>query len=330
MLSKTIRKSIDRLRTAALKGGITRAQARSIGRLPVEALPELWAAASAVRDRFKGREIRMCSIVNAKSGRCAENCAFCAQSAHHKTGVKTYPLKSADALVKAGEKAFRNGACEFSIVTSGTAVNEREVGIIEKAVARLSRKGRRNVCASLGILPPEALGRLKKAGLVHFHHNLETSRGHFANICSTHAYNDSIRTVRAAAAAGLKVCCGGIFGMGEDWNERVSMVFEAKKLPAFSFPVNFLHPIPGTPLGKLELLPPIEALRIIALVRLSLPDRNVIICGGREKVLKELLPMIFLAGANGLLAGGYLTTKGRRVEDDIAMIRMQGFTIAKA
>lgn len=320
---------IKLMREKALDGnGITFSQAVSIHSIPDRYLPLLWAASSEVRDTFKDRKVRICCIVNAKSGTCSENCAFCAQSAHYNTGVKTYSLKKTADLVRAGQKAFRNGSCEFSIVTSGLRVSEKDLHVIEKAVKELAKHNGKAVCASLGIIPKESLERLKKAGLTNFHHNIETSRTFFKNICTTHDYEESICTVKDAAEAGLNVCCGGIFGVGEDFKERVKLVFEAKKLPAFSFPVNFLYPIPGTPLEHMEVLAPLDALKIIAMVRLSLPKRNVIVCGGREKVLKELLPMIFLAGANGLLAGGYLTTKGRNMADDINMIKQQGFGIA--
>ncbi|MFH1706849.1 MAG: biotin synthase BioB [Planctomycetota bacterium] len=323
-------KKIERLRTTALAGGITRAQALAIGRIPTGYLPRLWAIAGEMRDAFLGRAIRLCSIVNAKSGRCAEDCAFCAQSAHHRTGVKTYPLMDVAGLVKAGNAAFAAGAGEFSIVTSGTRVNEHDLAVIEKAVARLAKRHPgKDLCASLGMISAEGLARLKRAGLRRFHHNLETSRGHFPRICTTHAYDESIRTVRAAAAAGLKVCSGGIFGMGENWQGRVDLAWEARRLPTAAFPVNFLNPIPGTPLARQPVLEPLEALRIIAMVRLVLPDRNVIICGGKERALGQMLPLIFTAGANGILIGGYLTTQGRTMADDIAMVREAGFKIVQ-
>jgi len=289
-------------------------------------LSGLLALTDSARRRHSGMKVRLCSIVNARSGACSEDCSFCAQSARYSTGVARYPLLSASELADSAAQAYRRGAGEFSIVTSGAGVNrERDLGVIEEAlqrIAALETPGQR--CASLGRMDRESLLRLKNAGLDCFHHNLETSRAFFSRICTTHNREERVETVRLAKSLGLRVCSGGIFGLGESDEDRVDFALELAGLGVNSVPINFLHPIPGTPLEKEENLTPLICLRIIAMFRLVLPGQDIVICGGRQRNLRDLQPLMFMAGANGILIGDYLTTGGRDRADDLKMIEDLG------
>jgi biotin synthase len=273
-----------------------------------------------IRERLKGNRIRLCGIVNAKSGKCSEDCAFCAQSARYKTAAQTYPLLPTERIFEAARSAKEMGAREFSIVTSGVSPSREELERVAQAVALIRSELQLECCASLGIIDRVSLSILKSAGLTKYHHNLETSRSYFPKVCTTHSYEESVETVRAAKETGLSVCCGGIFGMGETHADRFELAFTLKELGVDSVPLNFLNPIEGTPLGRREPLKPLDALRIIALFRLVLPGRDIIICGGRDMTLRQLQVLVFAAGANGLMIGDYLTTKGRAPAQDIQML----------
>lgn len=305
--------------------GIDPEMALELATLPADATPWLMAAADQVRRHFKGDQVRFCSIVSARSGHCGEDCAFCAQSRDSGAEIETYPLRPADWLVAQARQARAQGAGEFSIVTSGKRVSggdlERIGGVVEK-VADLGMEP----CASLGVLSEEQLVHLKERGLEVFHHNLETARSHYGEIVSTRSYDDNVATVQAVKAAGLKTCCGGLFGMGESWAQRVELLAELVRLEVDRVPINFLIPIEGTRLEQQRLLPAMEALRIVAIARLMLPTREVNVAGGRERVLGQLQANVFLAGANAILVGNYLTTAGRSVEDDMELARTCGLT----
>jgi biotin synthase len=288
----------------------------------------LMARAGAARERYKGRGVTLCGILNAKSGRCPEDCAFCAQSAHHRTGAPLYPLVGAGEMVDRAREVESMGAREYSIVTSGSAVrSEREIDEICKALACLREEGRLLRCASLGNLPEETLARLKEAGLTNYHHNLETARSFFPAVCTTHDYEEDVETVRRAKGLGLKVCCGGIFGLGESRCQRVELAETLRELDMDSVPLNFLNPIPGTPLEGKNDLTPVECLKIVAVFRLMMPEKDIYVCGGREVNLRDLQSWIFMAGANGMMVGNYLTTSGRDPALDLAMIHDLGLEV---
>ncbi len=236
-------------------------------------------------------------------------------------------MLEADQIIESAVAAMGNGAREFSIVTSGTGVaRERDIEILSKTLKGMSAAVDMERCASLGILKKETLQNLKDSGLESYHHNLETSRSFFPQICTTHAYDDDVEVIRTAKSLGLYVCSGGLFGLGETWADRVELASTLKELDVDSVPVNFLNPRPGTPLEGAEKLTPIECLKIIALLRLMMPAKEIIVCGGREQNLGELQPMIFAAGASGMMIGNYLTTQGRDPERDIKMIKDMGLT----
>jgi len=288
-------------------------------------LAGLLAFADRVRRTNRGDRIRLCSIVNARSGVCGENCTFCAQSARWSTGVKTYPLLDPDTLAEAAAKAEAAGAGEFSIVTSGAGIKTgRDLEGVESALRRISAGGRLQSCASLGRMTEKDLRRLVVAGLQCYHHNLETSREFFPSVCTSHSYDERVAMVRTAKKLGLRVCSGGIFGLGESDADRVALALELRGLGVDSIPLNFLNPIPGTPLENARNLTPETCLRIIAMFRLMLPDRDIVVCGGRVHNLRDLHPLVFWAGASGILTGDYLTTSGRDTTADLKMLNDLG------
>ena len=284
----------------------------------------LMAAAAEIRRHFKGDEITLCGIINAKSGKCPENCKFCAQSAHYATDAESYPLKKAAEIIREAEAAGRAGAEMFGIVTSGKRIKtKKEWTEIIRAIRGISDLGMR-ACASLGMIDAETALALKDAGLYRYHHNLETSRSFFPEICTTHAYDEDVETVRIARAAGLSVCCGGLIGLGEGIRHRIELALTLRELNVDSIPINILSPIKGTPLSQAKPLPPLEILMTIAVFRFLLPDKDIRLCGGKEKNLRQLLPLGLIAGANALMTGNYLTTQGRDAGLDVEMIKDLG------
>jgi biotin synthase len=285
-------------------------------------------AADRVRRAHAGEAVNLCSIVNARSGACPEDCAFCAQSARYRTAAEVYPLIARDAILDRAREARSFGAREFSIVTSGYGEGRaRDFERISEAVRAVGAGTPLHVCASLGVLTGKQLGALADAGLSRYHHNLETARSHFPSVCTTHDYEEDYEMVRRAKEAGLYVCSGGIFGMGESAEQRVELAMTLRELDVDSVPVNFLNPIPGTPLEGVRDLTPLDCLKIIAMLRLVLPRKDIVVCGGREVNLRDLQSMIFFAGANGMMVGGYLTTSGRNYRDDVRMVEDLGLEV---
>jgi biotin synthase len=280
----------------------------------------LMACASEIREHFKGKKVNLCSIVNAKSGLCSENCKFCSQSAHYCTDAPEYPFIGKDAIIDRARQAKADGAHMFGVITSGTRIVAEEewneiYGAI-KGIADLALKP----CASLGMLDAEGARRLKEAGLYRYHHNLETSRSFFDSICSTHEYQEDIDTVSIAQDAGLSTCSGGIIGMGETMAQRIELAMTLKELNVDSVPVNILNPRAGTPLGATPQLSAMELLMTLAIYRFILPDKDIKLCGGKEYNLRQLLPLGIVAGCNSLMTGDYLTTAGRSPALDIEMV----------
>jgi biotin synthase len=281
-------------------------------------IEELFYAASKTRKKYKGNKIKICSIINAKSGKCAEDCKFCAQSAHHKTAVKVYPLVSNEKIEEVSNKALENAGC-FGIVSSGNNLTDEEIDRL--CLLLKNHKKSDHFGASIGYLSDENLKKLKEAGLKKLHHNLETSETFFPNICSTHTYEERKDTIKRAKALGYEICSGGLFGIGETLQDRIDLAFTLKELGADSVPMNFLMPIKGTALENVTPLSPIEILKTISVFRIILQTPDIMICGGREINLRDLQSMIFFAGANGTMSGGYLTTWGRNPADDKQMIK---------
>jgi len=300
-------------------GSITPEEAIALSAAEGTQVYDLFRAASRLKEHFVGNEVHLCSIINAKSGRCAEDCAFCAQSAHHKTDAPIYPLVREEQMLESARVAEANGSACFGIITSGTTVKGAELEQILAALRRIRRETTILPSCSLGIIDEETAGKLKEAGMDTYHHNLETAESFFPSICSTHDYQDDVNTVRAVKKAGVKVCSGGIFGLGESAAQRVEMAFTLKDLDVDSVPMNFLNPIEGTRLEGAANITAMECLKTVAIYRMILPDKRITVCGGREKNLRDLQSWIFFAGANGTMIGNYLTTLGRNVHTDLAM-----------
>ncbi|RJQ45405.1 MAG: biotin synthase BioB [Nitrospiraceae bacterium] len=300
--------------------GIDKQTAYELSQITGAGAFDLFASANRVREKFRSNNIDLCSIINAKSGACPEDCSFCAQSARNKTSASVYLLMEKDKILEAALSAKELGVRRFCTVTSGKKTSSDDLSKICNYITEIENIGL-YPCATLGLLERDDLRSLKDAGLHRYHHNLETSEAFFSEICTTHTYRDKIRTIESAQSLGLSICSGGIFGLGESWEDRIDMAFALKDIGVDSVPINFFTPVAGTPMANREALRPLEALKIIALYRLILPDREIRVCGGRPSTLRELNSYVFFAGADGLLVGNYLTTQGRNPQDDLQMIR---------
>lgn len=298
---------------------LTETQGRDLARLGDEHTTALLCAANTIKNAL-GLAQFTCSITNAKSGRCSQDCAFCAQSAYHDTGAPEHPLLPLEQMIERGLAMHHAGARCYSLVTSGLMLSSQEIDQICACLRALRASTDLELSASLGLLTDDYAVRLKAAGLTRYHHNLETARSHFPRICTTHAYDDDIATIRLAQAHGLKVCSGGILGLGESFDQRIELAATLAELGVDTVPLNFLSPIPGTPLGESALMTPHDALKSVALFRFMLPTAHITIAGGRERVLGDYQSWLPLAGANGFMIGNYLTTKGRSLEQDRRML----------
>ncbi|MFZ0034897.1 MAG: biotin synthase BioB [Sedimentisphaerales bacterium] len=283
-------------------------------------LQELISQANEVRKKFIGNKLELCNILNARSGLCPEDCKFCAQSARHHADIPTYPLKGKKEIVNAAQKAKDIGAEKFGIVTSGNRLTRKELNVIAQAISEIKDKIDIVVCASLGALGKSQLQLLKEAGLSRYHHNIETSLRFYPYIVSTHTFDERIKTINSAKMLGLEVCSGGIIGMGETWQDRFDMAYTLKDLDVDSVPLNILIPIKGTPLESVSPLLPDDVIRTICIFRIILKDKIIKIAAGRETSLKDSQLKAFIAGANGMLIGGYLTVKGANLDADCALV----------
>ncbi len=293
---------------------------KEIKKLQSLSLADLMAEALRVKLAHRGTNFSLCSIINAKSGRCSEDCSFCVQSGRYKTDTPIYPLKEKEEILAAAHEAKNIGAHRFSIVTSGRGMDTTEVAEIAALVSEIRSHVDIQVCASVGILSYEDLMFLKEAGLSRYHHNLETSREFFPEVVSTHTFAERIATIEAAKKAGLEVCAGGIFGLGETEDDRISLALTLGEYEVDSVPLNVLIPLPGTPLENKPPLSAEEILRAIALFRLIINAVPIRLAAGRETALKDFLGMALMAGADGMMIGGYLTQRGRLPEEDHCLV----------
>ena len=291
-------------------------------------LSELQAGAFLLQKHFRGNHIDLCTIVNGRSGRCSENCKYCAQSAYHHTGVEEYPLMSKEELFRHAKANQEGGANRFSIVTSGRALSGKEFETVLDAYKEMNDTLSIHLCASHGILTEEQLQKLYEAGVRQYHHNIETSKRYFPEICTSHTYDDRIKTIKLAQKAGLNVCSGGIIGMGETWADRIDMAISLSELNIKSIPINSLMAIPGT---KLEGMPPLsgdDILRTIALFRFINPEADIRMAAGR-KLMPENGATAFKAGASASITGNMLTTSGTTMKDDLEILKKLGLTNAE-
>jgi biotin synthase len=303
-----------------LDGGcISREEALHLTEIKDKEIYELISASGRIAGHYRGLQLELCAIINARSGNCSEDCKFCAQSARYNTGVKAYPLVSPEEALRQAINMEKAGAKRFSIVTSGRGISDRDLETVLVTIGLLRRETGLNLCASLGIIDVKKALMLKEAGVSMYHHNLETAPGYFPRICATHSYEQRVETIKAAQRAGLRVCAGGIIGLGETFAHRVDLAFEIRRLGVDSVPVNFLNPIRGTPLENNPPLPPMSLLHTIAIFRLILPGAVIRLCGGRREGLRDLQALALVAGADGVMIGDYLATRGEDLIKDLRM-----------
>jgi biotin synthase len=307
---------------------LTKEEGLQILSIPDELVMELVEEASKVREYFFKNQMEFCSLINAKNGACTEDCSFCAQSSHYKTPINAYGLVSKDEMLAGAEKAVAINANRYCIVVSGRRASKEEVDKIADAVKEIKESYPIKVCCSLGTIDEEDLAKLKDAGVDRINHNLETSEKYFPKIVSTHTWKERYETIKKIQKVGLSTCTGGIFGMGESDEDIVDLAMTYRDLKVDSIPLNFLIPIPGTPLGDKHNLTPLKCLKIIALFRLFNPKSEIRLCGGRELNLKDYHDVAFEV-ANCLMAGGYLTRAGREPGKDEEMARRLGRELIK-
>lgn len=302
---------------------ITKEEAHELYGQPLE---ELCQKADEIRQRFCSNQFDLCTIINGKSGRCSENCRFCAQSAHNHTGVREYPLLSAREITAQAKAHESQGVLRFSIVTSGKRLSDAEADEMCGVIRQIRQESKISVCVSFGLLTEAQFRRLREAGASRVHNNLETSRRNFPNICTTHTFDEKVAAIRAAQDAGLSVCSGGIMGLGETVEDRIDMAFDLKELGVKSVPVNILNPIAGTPLESNERLTVEEVRRIVAVYRFILPDASIRLAGGRG-LLGDKGKSCFRSGANAAISGDMLTTAGITVQTDLELLKELGYQV---
>lgn len=315
----------ETLKEKVLSGGtITRDEAIALWKEPIEALGK---AADEIRRKFCGDSFDMCTIINGKSGRCPEDCKYCAQSARYGIGsTESYGLLSTEEILKEARYNDEKGVLRFSIVTSGKRLSEPEVDSLCETIRAIKRETSLQVCVSLGLLDEEQFMKLKAAGASRVHCNLETSRRYFPQVCTTHTYDEKIETIRSAERAGLELCSGGIMGLGETAEDRIDMVITARELGVRSVPVNLLNPIKGTPYENNEILTAEEAARCVAVFRFLIPDGNIRLAGGRG-LLEDKGKRCFESGANAAISGDMLTTAGITVDTDKKLLDELGYKV---
>lgn len=289
-------------------------------------LNELLEAADEIRKHFCSNIFDICSIINAKSGKCSENCKFCAQSAHYKTNISEYPLLDKETIIKNALYMAEKGVLRFSIVTSGKALTDNDVEILADTIKEIKSKSNISICASLGLLTDENFKKLKDAGLERVHNNLETSENFFSSVCTTHTFDDKINALKAALQSGLSVCSGGIIGLGESMQDRIDLAFSLKELGIKSVPLNILSPVKGTPYENNKPLSEEEILKTISIFRFILPDAFIRLAGGRA-LLSDKGKKAFLSGANAAITGDMLTTYGISVDTDMQIIKETGYIV---
>jgi biotin synthase len=321
------------LRDRVLAGEeISRAEAARLFQLQRPAdLCDLLACANRIREHFKGNKVHLCSIINAKAGGCSENCKFCAQSAFYQTASPRHGFVEPEPMLAAAEEAHRNGVRGLGLVAAWKGLEEGP--LLDEVCERfrqLAQTGKVRPDASLGIIKSQKVAdRLKAAGVVCYNHNLETSRRFFPRQCSTHSYEDRLQTLRRLKQAGIRICSGGIIGLGETWEDRLELAFALREAGSNIVPINILNPIAGTPYEKNPPLSPLVILQTIACFRFILPRQEIMIAGGRTVNLRDAQSLIFMAGANALMVGNYLTTLNQPVEKDLQMIADLGLEVER-
>lgn len=289
-------------------------------------LDGLCDVANEICRRWQGTEVDSCSIVNARSGMCGEDCKWCAQATRHHTGCETYNFLDEEEVLRAAEANDKAGIRKFSLVTSGRAVSKRDLRKFCETFNRLTRDTDLHLCASMGLLDEEEMQMLKEAGVRRYHCNMETSSRFFPNLCTTHTPEDKRRTIAAARKCGMEICSGGIIGMGETMADRIDFAFELAELGVDSVPINILNPIPGTPLENTPLISEEDVIRTVAIFRLILPTKSLRFAGGRMRLSHDSMLRIMTGGMNGVLMGDMLTTVSNTIADDRKLFREAGLS----
>ena len=320
-MDNTIYEQIDQITQRLLQGGeMTEQEGCWMIGLDDDYLPWLMAGADRLRKLYRGNKVEVCAISNVRSGNCSENCSFCSQSGHHKGNAPVYNYIGEQELVEQAKRAREWGASDFGVVSKGWGVrSEKEWNQLENYFSSMKEGSDIGRCASLGVLDQKSAHKLKALGMENYHHNLESAKSFFDNVCTSHSFQENIDTIVNAKNAGLRVCAGGILGMGESPEQRIELAANLREIGVESVPMNFLNPQPGTPMGDREPMQAMEILKCIAVFRYMLPKAEIRIAGGRQ-FLGDMQSMIFMAGASGVMIGDYLTTKGRQVEDDLNMM----------
>lgn len=287
-------------------------------------LKELIEAANEIRKHFCEDKFDICTIINGKSGKCSENCKFCAQSSFYDTHIKEYSLLNSKAIVKEAKYNDERGVLRFSIVTSGRKLSDKEIDSVCESIKEINKNTSVSVCGSFGLLSEEQYKKLKEAGLTRVHNNLETSRKNFKNICTTHTFDEKVQAIKNAKNAGLNICSGGIMGLGETMEDRIDMALELRELGVLSIPVNILNPIKGTPFENNKLLTNDEICRIVAVYRFLIPNGAIRLAGGRG-LLVDKGESCFLSGANAAISGDMLTTSGITIKEDMNLLKKIGY-----
>lgn len=300
---------------------ITKTEALELYNSPLE---ELCLCADEIRKHFCSNKFDICTIINAKSGRCSEDCKYCAQSSHYGTCVDEYPLLPPKEAAKQAKYNEDKGVLRFSIVTSGKKLSQEETDKVCLMVKEIRKISKIQICVSAGLLNEGQFAQLKAAGVSRIHNNLETSKRNFPNICTTHSFEDKTEAIKAAQRAGLSVCSGGIMGTGETAEDRIDMAFTLKDLGIKSVPLNMLNPIKGTPFENLTPLTESDMMRIAAVYRFILPEASIRLAGGRG-LMENKGYGCFKSGANAAISGDMLTTAGITIEKDIEKIEAMGY-----
>jgi biotin synthase len=306
---------------------LTLAELTGLVALPVASVPSLAALAHEVRLAWCGPSVEVEGILSAKTGGCPEDCHFCSQSARFDSPVQATPFLDPDQVVAAAEETARLGASEFCIVLAVRGPDERILGQVLAATEAVRARTGLNVAVSAGILTADQARRLAEGGVHRYNHNLETARSFFSQVVTTHSWEERFDTCQHVRAAGMELCCGVLFGMGESDDQRVELLDQLRQVDPVEIPVNFLNPRPGTPLGDRPLVDPMEAIRWISLLRLALPAVLLRYAGGREVTLRDLQALGMTAGINGLIIGNYLTTLGRQPAQDLQMLADLGMPV---
>ncbi len=316
--------SLASLKEKVLAGRqITREEALALAEMPLE---ELCAAADEIRRFFCGDKFDLCTIVNGKSGKCSENCKYCAQSASYHTAVETYPLLDTEALLEQAQYSQSRGVHRYSIVTSGRNLNAQEVSQACGSIRKIKESLDISICVSFGLLEEADFQKLRQAGASRVHNNLEASAGYFPQVCTTHTQQDKIRSIEAARKTGMEVCSGGIMGLGESMEDRIDLAITLRELQIKSVPVNMLNPIPGTPYENNPRLTEEDMCRIVAIFRFLLPDAFIRLAGGRG-LMEDQGRRCFCSGANAAITGDMLTTSGITIQRDLEILKELGYQV---